>query len=83
MATCTSCREAIDDVVVVWDKKSELQDMSMLICTEIRAKNGHSLHRKLTHLLLPRSLKGLLFAVLGTGHFQVANAGSIQRANQQ
>jgi len=28
-------------------------------------------------------LKRLLFALLGTGHFQVVKAGSIRRANQQ
>ncbi len=41
------------------------------------------LHRNLTHLRIPRSLKKLLFALLETGHFHIAKAGSIQRANQQ
>ena len=36
----------------------------------------------MTHLRLPRSLKKLLIALLETGHFQIAKAGSIQRANQ-
>lgn len=55
----------------------------LLICIEMWAENGRFLHRKLTHLLLPRYLKRLLFALLGTGHFLVAKVGSIRRANQQ
>ncbi len=43
----------------------------------------HFLHRKLTRLMLHRSLKKLLFPMLETGHFHVAKVGSIQHANQQ
>jgi hypothetical protein len=55
---------------------------SLLICSEIYTKNGHLMHRKLTRLLLARSLKRLLFALLDTAHFQAAKVGSIQHANQ-
>ena len=46
-------------------------------------QKGPFIASKFTRLRLPKSLKIQLFALLGVGHFQVANGGSIQRANQQ
>ena len=49
----------------------------VLICIQIWAKNGQFLHRILTRLLFPRSLKWLLIALIDAGHFQIAKTGSI------
>ena len=62
---------------------SDESNLALLICNEIGPKNGHYLHRKLTRLRLPRYLKTQLFGLLETGHFQVAQGGSMQRAIQQ
>jgi len=62
-----------DIVDILRDK----QMLPLLICTEIRAKNGDFLHRRLTHLLFSKPLKRLLFVLLEAGHFWDAKVGSI------
>ena len=52
----------------------------VLIRAEIRARTGAFLHRELIGLLVARTMKRLLFALLETSHCQVANVGSIQGA---
>jgi len=55
----------------------------LFICTEMWAKTGRFLHGYPTQVRLSRSLDRFLFVSLKMGHFQVAEGGSIQRANQQ
>jgi len=49
----------------------------------ILSQKGPFLASKTDPSAAPWIFEKLLFALLGTGHFQVAKVGSIQRANQQ